>query len=183
MKGTIKLYVLIIFSIAGIQLQAQTIKPVYHPCFLMDSADARLDFIKDNASKIFIDSFDCKATLLDSIAVLYVRSKDKKYLDALNTILLNPHAKVDGLYTDIIKRFTDDDLGDFMNQLYMARGKYQALEKELIAMMNMIVDNRPYKIKYIGQINVEISKAKDKKDTYKASYLEKLKTKIEEEKY
>ena len=162
--------------------QAQSAKPVYHPCFLLDSVDKRIDFIKANASKVFVDSFDCKETLLDSISMLYIRSKDKKYLDALTTILSNPKAQVEGLYTDVVKRFVQDDFGGFINALYIARGKYQLLEKELVTAMNMIVDGKPLKQKYAGQLNLQISLAKDKKDSAKLYYLEKLKTRIEEDK-
>lgn len=158
-------------------------KPVYHSCFLMDSVEKRLEFIRLNASRIFTDSVDCKQTLLDSIAVHYVQSKDKKYLDALSSIRQNPNAKVENNYTDIIKRFIENDFSGFIKQIYLAKGKYYVLEKELIGTMNMIVDGRPYKQKYMGLLNVEISIAKDKKDTYYQSFLEKLKVKIEEEKY
>lgn len=161
---------------------SQSAKPVYHPCFLLDSVDKRLDFIKVNAAKVFVDSFDCKETLLDSISMLYMRSKDKKYLDALTTILANPKAAVEGLYTDVVKKFVQDDFGGFLNELYLARGKYQLLEKELVAAMNMIVDGKPLKQKYAGQLNLQISITKDKKDTAKLAYLEKLKTRIEEDK-
>lgn len=162
---------------------AQSAKPVYHPCFLLDSVDKRLDFIKANASRVFVDSFDCKETLLDSIGKLYIRSKNKKYLDVLTSILQNPNAKVEGLYIDVIKDFLQDDFGGFVNELYIARGKYQLLEKELIGAMNMIVDGKPFKQKYMGQLNLQISIAKDKKDSAKIAYLEKLKVRIEEDKY
>jgi hypothetical protein len=161
--------------------QAQT-KPVYHPCFLMDSVEKNLDFIRLNASRIFIDSFDCKQKLFDSIAEGYVRSKDKKYLDALSYMRTSSASeKVENLYTDVIRRLVQSDFTDFLDKLYLAKGKYLALEKELVVTMNMIIDGRPYKQKYMGLLNVEISKANDKKDTYKASYLTKLKTKIEED--
>ncbi len=168
--------------LAALNSYCQT-KPVYHSCFLMDSVEKRLDFIRLNASRIFTDSVDCKQTLLDSIAVHYLQSKDKKYLDALSSIRQNPNAKVENNYTDIIKRFIENDFSGFIKQIYLAKGKYYVLEKELIGTMNMIVDGRPYKQKYMGLLNVEISIAKDKKDTYYQSFLEKLKVKIEEEKY
>ena len=114
--------------------------------------------------------------------MLYIRSKDKKYLDALTTILANPKAEVEGLYTDVVKKFAQDDFGGFLNELYIARGKYQLLEKELVTAMNMIVDGKPLKQKYAGQLNLQISIAKDKKDSGKLYYLEKLKTRIEEDK-
>lgn len=72
---------------------------------------------------------------------------------------------------------------NFLNDLYLGRGKYIALEKELVSTLNMIVDGRPLKTKYTGLLNVEISKAKDRKDTSKAYFLEKLKTRIELDKY
>lgn len=176
------LFVSILLILAACTMQAQTAKPVYHPCFLLDSVDKRIDFIKANASKVFVDSFDCKETLLDSISMLYIRSKDKKYLDALTTILANPKAAVEGLYTDVVKKFAQDDFGGFINELYIARGRYQLLEKELVTAMNMIVDGKPLKQKYAGQLNLQISIAKDKKDSGKLYYLEKLKTRIEEDK-
>lgn len=162
--------------------QAQNTKPVYHPCFLMDSVEKHLDFIRLNASRIFIDSFDCKQKLFDSIAEAYVRSKDKKYLDALTYMRTSSASeKVENLYTDVIRRLVQNDFSDLLDKLYLAKGKYLSLEKELVVTMNMIIDGRPYKQKYMGLLNVEISKAKDKKDTYKTAYLEKLKTKIEED--
>jgi hypothetical protein len=161
---------------------AQAQKPVYHPCFLMDSVDKHLDFIRINAARIFVDSFDCRQTLLDSIAIKYVRTKNDKYLDVLSAVKQNPRAKVDELYTDIIKRLIEDDFSGFINQLYIGRGKYLPLEKELITTLNMIVDSRPLRQKYMGRLNVEIEKAKDAKDKYRQLYLEKLKLKIEEEK-
>lgn len=162
---------------------SQTRKANYHPCFLMDSIDKNLAFIRLNAPRIFIDSFDCRQDLLDSIGIKYLQTRKPLYLDALAAIRQNPAAKVEELYTDVITRFMQDDFGGFIDQLYTAKGKYLSLEKELIAAMNMIVDGRPLKKKYMGQLNVEIEKAKDKKDKYKQAYLEKLKLKIEEEKY
>ncbi len=162
---------------------AQKVKPVYHPCFLMDSVDAKLSFIQLNASRVFTDTVECKQNVLDNIAALYLKTKDRKYLDALSAIRQNPNAKVEELYTDIIKRFAEKDFSGFINDLYLAKGKYAALEKELITTMNMIVGAKPLKQKYLGLMNVEIEKAKDKKDSYKAYFFEKLKTKIEEEKY
>lgn len=158
-------------------------KPVYHPCFLMDSVDKHLDFIKRNTQRIFVDTFDCRQTLMDSIASKYIATKNKKYLDALQAIRVYGNDKVEDLFTDIIKRLCEKDFYLFINELYASRGTLYALEKELITTMNMIIDGRPYKQKYIGQINVAISKAKDNKDSYKSSYLEKLKQKIEEERY
>ncbi|MBK7148255.1 MAG: hypothetical protein IPH78_05385 [Bacteroidetes bacterium] len=162
---------------------SQTAKPVYHPCFLMDSIDKNLEFIKRNTQKIFIDTFDCRQTLLDSVAIHYTHSKNKKYLEALNYIRVYGDSKVEDLYTDIIKRFCESDFSGFLNELYLSKGLLQALEKELIATMNMIIDGRSLKQKYMGQLNVEIAKAKDKKDNTKVYYLEKLKVKIEEERF
>jgi hypothetical protein len=183
MLRSAKYLLFIACTLLTIALDAQSKKPVYHPCFLLDSVEQRLDFIKANASRIFVDTFDCKETLLDSISVLYVRSKDKKYLDALAAIRQNPYAKVEGLYIDVIKKFVEDDFSGFLNQLYLAKGKYAPLERELIATMNMIMNGRPYKQKYMGLLGVEISKAQQAKDNYRAYYLQKLKTKIEDEKY
>lgn len=162
---------------------SQKAKPVYHPCFIMDSVEARLSFIQLNAGRIFTDTVECKQNLLDNITALYINGKDKKYLDALAAIRQNPNAKVEELYTDIIKHLVEDDFAGFINQLYLAKGKYFTLEKELVTTMNMIVGPKPLKYKYMGLLNVEIEKAKDKKDSYKLYYLQKLKTKIEDEKY
>lgn len=175
---------IILLSFGGMNYSyCQTRKAVYHPCFLMDSIDKNLTFIQQNTFRVFADTLDCRQTLLDSIAVQYTRSKDKKYLDALNNIRNNGAERVENLFTDIIKRFAEKDFSGFVNELYLSRGKYAALEKELIATMNMMIDGRLYKQKFIGLLNVQIAKAKDGKDKYKLYYLEKLKTKIEEDKY
>ncbi|MES2621741.1 MAG: hypothetical protein V4615_12900 [Bacteroidota bacterium] len=184
MKSIFKLAFLILISGIPLFSSAQSKRPVYNPCFLMDSAEKHLEFIKLNASRIFIDTFDCRQMLLDSIGAHYSRTKDKKYLDALTYIRnSSASAKVENLYTDVIRKFVQTDFTDLLNQLYTGKGKYMALEKELIAAMNMIVDGRPFKNKYMGLLNVEISKAKDKKDLARLSYLEKLKTKIENDEY
>jgi hypothetical protein len=150
----------------------------------MDSVEKHLEFIKLNASRIFLDSFDCKQMLFDSIAAGYVQTRDKKYLDALSYLSnSSAAAKVENFYTDVLRTFVRSDFTDLLNQLYAGKGKYLGLEKELIIAMNMIVDGRPFKQKYMGLLNVEISKAKDKKDVAHLAYLEKLKTKIEEDKY
>lgn len=149
----------------------------------MDSIDKNLTFIQQNAQRVFADTFDCRQVLLDSIAIHYTRTKDRKYLDALNSIRNNGADKVENLYTDIIKRFAEKDFSGFVNELYLGKGKYLALEKELIATMNMMIDGRLYKQKFIGLLHVQIAKAKDNKDKYKLYYLEKLKIKIEEDKY
>lgn len=162
---------------------SQTKKSVYHPCFLMDSVEKNLPFIQQHISRVFADTFDCRQTLLDNIAIEYSRTRDNKYLDALSLIRQNPKVKVQDFYTDIIKRFVETDFSGFLNQFYLARGKYQPLENELINTMNMMIGGRPYKQKYIGLLNVEISKSADSKDKYKGYYLKKLKTKIEEDKH
>ncbi|MFN8299240.1 MAG: hypothetical protein U0T75_09055 [Chitinophagales bacterium] len=172
--------VLMLLSLGAI---AQNSKPVYHPCFLMDSVDKHLDFIRINASRIFTDTVDCKQALMDSIGNHYLYTKDKKYLDLLTAIRQNQLAKVENNYTDLIKRFVEDDFDGFVDQLYLARGRYYVLEKEMIATLNMIVDGRPYKNKYLALLGISINLAKTKKDTAKQQFLEKLKTKIEEEKY
>jgi len=181
MKAKRFLFLILVFP--ALCSSAQKAKPVYHPCFLMDSVEAKLSFIQLNASRIFTDTVECKQNLLDNMASLYIKSKDKKYLGALSAIRNNPSAKVEELYTDLITRLAKNDFAEFINELYLARGKYAPLEKELVITMNMIVGTQPLKQKYLGQLNVEIEKAKDKKDSYKLSYLQKLKTKIEEEKY
>ena len=166
-----------------VNTQAQTRKVIYHPCFLMDSVDKHLDFIVKNAARVFVDSFDCRQTLLDSIAIRYVETRDTKYLYALSNIRTIANLKVENLYTDIVKRFIENDFAGFIDQLYVAKGKLLPLQNELIAAMNMIINGRPLKQKYMGLLNVEIEKAKDSKDKYKQYYLEKLKLKIEEEKF
>ncbi len=164
---------------------AQNIRPAYHPCFLLDSVDAKLDFIRINAAKVFTDTFDCKQMLMDSIGARYLATKSNRYLDVLTAIHQNPAAseKVENLYIDVIKRFAEDDFAGFINRIYLAKGRYTPLEKELIATLNMIVNGRPYKQKYMGLLNVEIGKAKDAGDKYKLAYLQKLKLKIDEESY
>ena len=162
---------------------AQHAKPVYHPCFLMDSVEKNLVFIERNALRVFADTFDCRQTLLDSIASKYIATKNKKYLDALNNIRVYANEKVENLYTDIIRRMVENNFTDFLNELYLSNGRYQSLEKELVATMNMMIDGRPYKKKFLGLFNVQIQKAKDGKDSSRLHYLEKLKYRIEEEQY
>lgn len=160
-------------------VQAQ--RPVYHPCFLMDSVDKHLMFIQQNVKRVFVDSFDCRQTLLDSITQKYLRSNDKKYLDALNYIRLIGAEKVENLYTDVVTRLFQSNFAGFIDKLYLARGQYEPLEKEVVTAMNMIVDGRPLKQKYLGLLNVEISKATDAKNTAKLYYLNRLKKRIEED--
>jgi hypothetical protein len=146
----------------------------------MDSVDKRLEFIRLNALRIFTDTADCKQQLFDSIAVAYIQSGNVKYLDMLSSLHnSSAYNKVEDLYTDVIRILVTDNFSGFLAQLYSAKGKYLPLEKELVVAMNMIIDGRPYKQKYMGLLNVEISKARDKKDTNYALYLEKLKLKIE----
>lgn len=183
MIRAVRFFTLIVLLVAAVNLSAQKKRVVYHPCFLMDSVDKHLDFIKVNAGRVFVDSFDCKQTLLDSIANRYVKTKNVKYLDALSVIRQNPNARVEDLYTDIIKRIIENDFGGFIQQLYLAKGRLAPLQNELIATLNMIVGTQPLKQKYYGQLNVEMIKAKEAKDKYKEYYLDKLKLKIDEEKY
>lgn len=185
MRGWLKFIAVFTLLVISFLVEAQTRKPVYNPCFLLDSIDRRLEFIKLNAFRIFADSFDCRQTLMDSIGSRYLATKSTRYLDFLAALHQNPAAteKVANLYPDLLKRFSEDDFPGFVNQLYLARGRYAALEKELIAVMNMIVNDRPYKLKYLGLLNVEIGKAKDAGNKPKQAYLEKLKLRIEEEKY
>ncbi len=179
-----KLIVLFFLLVSAGRGFSQSNRPVYNPCVLSDSVEKRLDFIRLNASRIFLDTADCKQQLFDSIAEQYVRTKDKKYLDALS-YLRNSSAsnKVENLYTDVIRKLVQTNFSDFLLQLYTAKGKYLALENELTITMNMIIDGRPLKQKYVGLLNVEISRAKDAKNLGYASYLEKLKIKIEEDRH
>ena len=179
----IKYLSICLFLLTSAVTQAQTQKVNYHPCFLMDSVDKRLAFITQYAGRIFIDSFDCKEALLDSIAGGYERTKDTKYLNTLASIRQNPYAKADELYTDVIKKLVESDFVDLVDKLYQAKGGLLPLQNELIATMNTIIDGRPFKQKYIGLLNVEIERAKDSNDKYRQQYLEKLKLKINEEKY
>ena len=174
---------ILLLLLSAVVSTAQSRKVNYHPCFLKDSVDTRLTFIRQNAGRVFIDSFDCKDALLDSIASCFIRTKEVKYLDVLTAIGQNPSAKVDGLFTDVVKLFAEDDFIGFVNQLYQAKGKYLPLQNELIAAMNMIVNGRPLKQKYMGLLNVEIERTKDTNDKYRQGYLEKLKSKIEGEQY
>ena len=181
--GLIKYFSVVFFLFAFANTEAQTRKVNYHPCFLLDSVEQRLAFIKLNSGRIFVDTFDCKEALLDSIANGFIRTKDTKYLDALTAIGQNPNAKVQGLYTDILKRFVENDFTGFIDELYLARGRYVYLQNEMIGALNIIIDGRPFKRKYLGLLNVEIGKASDSKDKNRELFLEKLKQKIEEEKY
>lgn len=181
MKRVAKFVAVVLLAIGATQVQAQKAKPVYHPCFLMDSADARLLFIQQNAARVFVDTFDCRQELLNKIAGLYISTKNKKYLDALAAIRQNPSAKVEELYTDLITRLIENDFTAFVNELYLAKGKYLSLEKELVSTLNMIVGSKPLKQKYLPLLKIEVEKARDKKDSYKVYYLEKLKLKIEED--
>lgn len=181
MNRVAKFIAVMVLVITAIQTQAQKARPVYHPCFLMDSADAHLVFIQQNAARVFTDTIDCKQELLNKIAGLYISAKNKKYLDALAVIRQNPSAKVEELYTDLVTRIIENDFAAFVNELYMAKGRYLSLEKELISTLNMIVGYKPLKQKYLPLLKIEIEKAKDKQETGKAYYLEKLKVKIEED--
>ena len=183
MTRLIKYFPLVLVLIVVTNASAQSKKAIYHPCFLLDSVDKHLDFIRQNASRIFTDTVDCKQTLLDSIAQRYTGTKNSKYLEALSAIRQNPNAKVEDLYTDIVKRFIEKDFEGFLDQLYLAKGRLLPLQNELIGAMNMIVDGRPLKQKYMGNLDALIEKAKEEKDKFKEYYLEKLKVKIEEEKY
>ncbi len=183
MAGMIKYLSILLLLSASVATQAQSKKVNYHPCFLMDSVDKHLSFIGQSAGRIFIDSFDCREALLDSIAAGYERTKDAKYLNTLASIRQNPYAKADELYTDVIKKLVESDFMDFVDKLYLAKGGLLPLQNELIATMNTIIDGRPFKQKYIGLLNVEIERAKDSNDKYRVLYLEKLKLKINEEKY
>ncbi|MBL0310514.1 MAG: hypothetical protein IPP77_12835 [Bacteroidetes bacterium] len=163
------------------ELAAQK-KMLYHPCFLLDSVNTKIEFIRKNSVRIFDDTSDCKQELLDAIGERYLTTKDNKYLSALSAIRQNPSAKVEEFYIDLVQRFLQDDFPGFLQQLYASKGGYLPLEKEMVAAMNMIVGDRPLKQKYMGLLNVEISKAKDKKDLSKEAYLKKLRQRIEEEK-
>lgn len=182
MKKTLCVSLLMILVTSFLAAQPKS-KPTYNACLLKDSIDKNLVFIQQNINRIFTDTADCKQTLLDSIGVQYINTKNKKYLDALTNLRNVGTDKVQDYYTDVIKRFAEINFSNFLNDLYLGRGKYIALEKELVSTLNMIVDGRPLKTKYIGLLNVEISKAKDRKDTSKAYFLEKLKTRIELDKY
>lgn len=171
-----------LFFAFTLTIAAQSRKINYSPCYLKDSVDRHLDFIKLNSSRIFKDSSDCRQSLIDSIGDRYLRTRQTMYLDVLASIRQNPAAKAEDLYTDIITRFIEDDFSGFVDQLAKGKGKYLSLEKELVAAMNMIVNGRPLRQKYMGELNLDIEMAKDKKDKYKQAYLEKLKQKIEEEK-
>ncbi len=162
---------------------SQPSKPVYHPCFLMDSVEKNLTFILSHLPKIFVDTFECRQALLENIAAEYNKTKDKKFLDALTRVRQFPNTEVEGFYPDIIKRLIESDFSGFLNQLYTAQGKYLLLEKELIATMNMIIGGKLYKQRWLDMLNLEIEKAVQAKNKAKEVYLQKLKTKIEEEKY
>ena len=176
-------FLLITVLTGGANVSAQQRVANYSPCFLADNVDKQLVFIQQYAWKIFTDTASCKGALLDTLATRFITTKDSRYLQTLSVIRQNKYAHVDEFYTDIVSRFIQDDFPGFLQQLYIAHGKMTALETEMIAALNMIVNGRTMKQKYMGLLNVEIGKAKDAKDVYKTSYLEKLKTRIETEKY
>jgi hypothetical protein len=164
-------------------LSAQHVKPAYDACLLKDSVFLKADFIKLNAARIFTDSAECKGVLLDSIAVAYWDSSNLKMLELLSAIRVNPVAKAEMYFTEIVSRFVNKDFEKLLADLYNSKGRATGIEKELISVMNMIIDEKPLKNKYLGRMNVQIEKAKDKKDKYKTDYLTKLKYKIENEQY
>jgi hypothetical protein len=177
-------YLTIFFLLAiSVLAPAQSKKINYQPCFLKDSVEKRLAFIVPNAGRIFVDSFECREALLDSIASCYERTKDTKYLMALAYIRQNPRANAGELYTDIIKHLVEYDFMNFVDQLYLTKGALLSLQNELIATMNIIIDGRPFKQKYMGRLSVEIEQAKDANDKNREQFLEKLKLKINEEQY
>jgi len=155
---------------------------VYHPCFLMDSVDKHLDFVRVNAARVFIDTFECKDNLLKKITQRYIDTKDIRFLSTLSSIRQSQQAKVEEYYTELMQMLVATDFAGLLNQLYLARGKFYPLEKELIAAMNMMVDGRLLKVKYYGLLNLEIEKANAAKDSTKAAWLNKLKLRIDNEK-
>ncbi len=174
---------LIVLLTGSTNVSAQQRGANYNPCFLAENVDKQLVFLQQYAWKIFTDTASCKGALLDTLAKRFITTKDSRYLQTLSVIRQNKYAHVDEFYTDIVSRLIQDDFPGLLQQLYLARGKMTALETEMIAALNMIVNGRTMKQKYMGLLNVEIGKAKDAKDVYKTSYLEKLKARIETEKY
>jgi hypothetical protein len=174
--------VLLLLLVAN-QTEAQAKKKIYHPCFLMDSVEQHLDFIRLNSAKVFTDTFECRQALLNKIADEYIHTHQLKYLETLAAIRQNPNAKAADLFTDVMKKLAENNFSDLLNRLYMAHGKFLLLEKELVAAMNMLVDGRRLEQKYTEALNAEIEKAKQTKDNYKVQYLQKLKLKIQNEKY
>ena len=161
---------------------SQKTKTNYSACFLADSVEIKLTFIQQNALRIFKDTSDCKQNVLDNIGALYVQTGDKKYLAALENIHQRAGEKVENLYTDIIKRFCEKDFIAFASDLFLAKGQYFNLEKELIETMNMIVGTQPLKQKYLGVLNAQIEKVREEKDNSAIVYWEKLKKRIENDK-
>ena len=149
----------------------------------MDSVERKLPFIQQYTYRIFIDSFDCKQDLLDSIGLKYLQTKNGKYLTALEIIHQKAGEKVEDLFTNIMQRFCEHDFTGLVQDLAVAKGAYYNLERELVATMNMIVDGHPLKQKYMGVLNVQITKAHEKKDYSAIYYWEKIKKRIDEEKY
>ena len=170
------------FLLLTVCLPAQS-KTLFYSCRLVDSVESKLIFIQNNSSKIFTDTAECKQAILNHVVSLYISTKNKKYLNALTAIRLNPAAKVSDLYADVIIRLVQNDFTDFIQKLYLGKGKYAILEKELIFAMNMIVGNQPLKQKYFGTLNESIKKAAENKKTDELAYLKKLKVKIESEKH
>lgn len=179
MKTCVLLLLMFVVPLLAAPVMAQKSKPVYQPCLLADSAAARLAFIQTYAYRIFNDTAECKQILLDSIGSLYNNTADKKYLTALETIHERAAKGVEGLYTDLIKRFCEKDFAGFGRALFAAGGGYRHLEDELIETMNMIVGSQQYKQKYIGQLNVQVLLAKEKNDSRAQAFWEKLKQRIE----
>ncbi|MCS6935494.1 MAG: hypothetical protein NZM35_10155 [Chitinophagales bacterium] len=159
---------------------AQTSHP--HPCSLTDSIQKHLPYIRQQVKRVFHDTINCRQVLLLRIAELYSANRDAKYLDALQYIRVTGDDLVSDLYPDVILAVLQRQFSGFLHDLYAGKGRYYALEKELVICLNMIVEGRPLKQKYLGLFNVEIGKAKDKKDAAKAAYLTKLKTRVEEDK-
>lgn len=175
----------ILYIVASGQLShAQTKSKVsYDACILKDSIDKNLIFIQQNVSRIFTDTAECKQVLFDSVCARYLATQHKKYLDAFVNLRTVGADKVKDYYTDVIKQISEANFSGFIHELYLGRGRYMTLEKELVSTMNMIVDGRLLKTRYLGLINVEISKANDVKDQAKVAFLLKLKSRIELDKY
>jgi|GEM_PF-2962221 hypothetical protein len=183
LKEAVKYFSILMLLLSVTVLYAQNGMVNYSPCFLKDSVDKKLPFIRQNAAMIFTETADCKDLLLDSIAMMFARTRDIRYISVLTIIHKNPLAKTNGLFTDAVMLLAEYDFTWFINQLYLGKGKYQLLQNELIAAMNMIIDGKPLKQKYTGRLNAEIERAKASHDENMEEFLEKLKMRIEGDQY
>lgn len=178
-----KIPALVLLLVCAQFLDAQNKSAAYNSCLLKDSIDKHLETIRLSPARVFTDSAQCKRELLDSIANKFLTTSDKKYLGVLTSIAQNSKSKIEGEFQDVMKMLVDGSFSKLLDAFYTGRGGYAALEKEVVLLMNTIVGGRPYKQQYLGLLNVEIEKAKDKDDRNKELYLVRFKQRIEDDKF